>query len=595
MNIRKSPIKHILRTISLIFLAIFSVNNSLNAQPKVQIAKGATSFPVEGFFFEDNNRGYLAEVKVTLLNEQGIKVDEVFSDEAGKFIATLEPNHIYKMRAEKRAFYVVDTIINTNGHQPSEPLYLKYPLKRLPGYIFDATISQLLTQAEKDAGTYAFAIDTVKVEIYNTTKKREEMVYNTKNTNLFNFVFEQGNHYSILLRKKGYFNKRIEANINIHGCILCFEGLGSINPGVVDNLTEKNTAGTLGANIQMKRIEMGKAVKIENIYYDLAKSTLRPEAIKELDKMANVLRDNPALLIELGSHTDARGGADENMQLSERRAQAAVDYIVSKGVNKTRIVAKGYGETKLVNGCSDGMQCTEEMHQLNRRTEFRVTGIAEFDPYEAKSLKEIIEEQEFMDKIMKGDIEQYNGDGTPPSASPSKTQIPDNQADKSVDNHVNPPVEHSNSGASTDQPQRSSMSQADIDKANEEARKAAILAALGGEAPAAETPPNVISAPVIAIDSMSVPNMDAPTNPLPTDVTGYKIQLLDEPEPITLSNPLFKAFKSVYAEVPEEKHYTYLIGDYKSSVSAQAFLKKIHKQYPDAKIIHYVDGKRVTE
>ncbi len=585
MNKKNTPI------LLLLFCAIFCVNNISKAQAKVQVAQGATSFPVEGFFFEDNNRGFLAEVKVTLSDEQGNRVDEIFSDDAGKFIATLEPNHIYKMRAEKRAFHIVDTVINTTGHLPSQPLYLKYALKRLPGYIFDATISQLLTQEEKDAGTYAFAIDTVKVEVYNTTKKREEMVYNTKSTNLFNFVFEQGNHYSILLRKKGYFNKRIEANINIHGCILCFEGLGSINPGVVDNLTDRNTAGTLGANIQMKRIEMGKAVKIENIYYDLAKATLRPEAIKELDKMANVLRDNPALLIELGSHTDARGGAEENMQLSERRAQAAVDYIVSKGVNKARIVAKGYGETKLVNGCSDGMQCTEEMHQLNRRTEFRVTGISEFDPYESKSLKEIIEEQEFMDKIMSGDVEQYNGDKMPPA----KPQVADNQSTKqAVDNHMNPPVEHSTppEGAS-----QSSMSQSEIDKANEEARKAAIAAALGGEAPATETSQPIVSAPAMVMqgDSTPVADLQAPTNPLPVDVTGYKIQLLDESQPITLSNPLFKAFKSVYAEVVEDKHYTYLIGSYKSVASAQAFLKKIYKQYPDAKIIHFVDGKRVAD
>jgi flagellar motor protein MotB len=339
----------------LVFCGVFAI-----AQPKVQTTKGATSFPTEGFFFEDNNRGYLAEVKVTLLDEQDTKVDELFSDETGKFIATLQPGHLYKFRAEKRAFYTLDTTINTRGMKASEPLYLKYSLQRLPGYIFDATISQLLTEAQKAEGKYAFALDSVRVEAYNTTKKREELVYNTKNTNLFNLVFEQGNHYSLLLRKKGYFNKRIEANINIHGCILCFEGLGSINPGVVDNLTERNTAGTLGANIQMKPIELGKAVKIDNIYYDLARATLRPEAIKELDKMANVLRDNPALLIEIGSHTDARGGATENLALSEQRAQAAVDYIVSKGVNANRITAKGYGETKLVNGCADGVQCNLE-------------------------------------------------------------------------------------------------------------------------------------------------------------------------------------------------------------------------------------------
>lgn len=570
------------KKITPIFLALFFGSLSANAQPKVQLAPGATSFPVEGFFFEDNNRGYLAEVKVTLLDEQDIKVDEAFSDETGKFIATLEPNHRYKLRAEKRAFYTVDTIINTTGLKAAEPLYLKYALKRLPGYIFDATISQLLTDTEKESGAYSYAVDSVRVEAYNTTKKREEFVYNTKSTNLFNMVFEQGNHYSILLRRKGYFNKRIEANINIHGCILCFEGLGSINPGVVDNLTERNTAGTLGANIQMKRIELGKAIKIDNIYYDLAKATLRPEAIKELDKMANVLRDNPALLIELGSHTDARGGSAENLALSERRAEAAVDYILSKGVNKNRIVAKGYGETKLVNGCADGVACTEEQHQLNRRTEFQVTGISEVDPYETKSLKEIIEEQEFMDKIMKGDLEEYKSGTADPAEAAVKKDL-ETQHKRDVAQNVGAKI--------VEEPRPTSMSQSEIDRANDDARKAAIAAALGSE-PLATTPP-AEEKPVVPIEVPEQVSSEAPTNPIQLETTGYKIQLLDEPQPITLSNPLFKAFKSVYAEVVADTHYTYLIGDYKSEASAKSFLAKIIKQYPDAKVIHYAEGKRI--
>jgi outer membrane protein OmpA-like peptidoglycan-associated protein len=392
------------------------------------------------------------------------------------------------------------------------------------------------------------------------------------------------------LRKKGYFNKRIEANINIHGCILCFEGLGSINPGVVDNLTERNTAGTLGANIQMKPIELGKAVKIDNIYYDLARATLRPEAIKELDKMANVLRDNPALLIEIGSHTDARGGATENLALSEQRAQAAVDYIVSKGVNANRITAKGYGETKLVNGCADGVQCTEEQHQLNRRTEFRVTGISDIDPYENKSLKEIIEEQEFMDKIMKGDVEEYKAGDTPPVAA--QTTAPKRNAEHNSETHDSSPAAKASEEPPQNMPQQNAMSQAEIDRANDEARKAAIAAALGSEATAqAEAKSAEVAASAAEYEQPTI--TEAPTNPIPSETTGFKIQLIDEPEPITLSNPLFKAFKSVYAEVVEDKHYTYLIGDYKSEAGAKAYLLKIIKQYPDAKIIHFQDGKRV--
>jgi outer membrane protein OmpA-like peptidoglycan-associated protein len=84
---------------------------------------------------------------------------------------------------------------------------------------------------------------------------------------------------------------------------------------------------------------------------------------------------NPNINIELGSHTDSRGATDYNQVLSQKRAESAVDYIVSRGINAGRITAKGYGKTMPINQCVDGVTCTEEEYQLNRRTEFKVTSI----------------------------------------------------------------------------------------------------------------------------------------------------------------------------------------------------------------------------
>ena len=113
---------------------------------------------------------------------------------------------------------------------------------------------------------------------------------------------------------------------------------------------------------------------LTTIYYDLDKSVIRPDAAIELDKLALTLTQQPRLKIELSSYTDSRASNKYNMGLSERRAAAAVDYLVQKGISASRLVAKYYGETHLVNDCADGMSCTEEQHQLNRRTEFRVIG-----------------------------------------------------------------------------------------------------------------------------------------------------------------------------------------------------------------------------
>ena len=111
---------------------------------------------------------------------------------------------------------------------------------------------------------------------------------------------------------------------------------------------------------------------IENVYYEYQKYDLLPEAIITLNKVVDVMKANRDITIDLISHTDSRGSDDFNMKLSEKRAQAAVDYIVSKGVSKTRLKAVGMGESQLVNKCKDGVECSEEEHAQNRRTEFRV-------------------------------------------------------------------------------------------------------------------------------------------------------------------------------------------------------------------------------
>ncbi len=112
---------------------------------------------------------------------------------------------------------------------------------------------------------------------------------------------------------------------------------------------------------------------IENIYYEYSKYEVLPEAAKKLDKVIDIMEKDSLLVIEISSHTDSRGTAETNMKRSLQRANAAVDYIVKNGISKNRISGKGYGETKLINKCADGVDCTEEEHAKNRRTEFKVS------------------------------------------------------------------------------------------------------------------------------------------------------------------------------------------------------------------------------
>ena len=129
------------------------------------------------------------------------------------------------------------------------------------------------------------------------------------------------------------------------------------------------------ADLDILMFEKGEAVKIENIYYDLDKAAIRPDAAQELDKVVEVLEKYPNMKIELGAHTDSRATSRYNRILSNNRAKEARNYLVSKGIDGKRISAKGYGESKLVNKCGDGTECSEEEHQKNRRTEIRIMNL----------------------------------------------------------------------------------------------------------------------------------------------------------------------------------------------------------------------------
>ena len=142
----------------------------------------------------------------------------------------------------------------------------------------------------------------------------------------------------------------------------------------------KDNMGTTGSRItkegagspDLVMFKKGDVIKIDNIYYNLNKSNIRPDAAVELNKVIELLKKYPTMTIEMRSHTDSRATAKYNNTLSSNRAKAAVAYLKSKGIASKRMVAKGYGESELINKCKDGVNCPEEEHQQNRRTEIKI-------------------------------------------------------------------------------------------------------------------------------------------------------------------------------------------------------------------------------
>ncbi|HNG90532.1 MAG TPA: OmpA family protein, partial [Saprospiraceae bacterium] len=171
----------------------------------------------------------------------------------------------------------------------------------------------------------------------------------------------------------GYFRMELSENMDYT--------FTASHTGYLSNATKFSTRGiardpnnptqTFEVEIVLDKIFRNREIVLENIYYDYDKWDIRPDAEPTLDRLAEVLHQNPGIRIQLGSHTDCRGNDSYNQELSQRRAQSAVNYLISKGIGSERLSAVGYGESQPADLCAC-TRCTETQHQSNRRTTFRI-------------------------------------------------------------------------------------------------------------------------------------------------------------------------------------------------------------------------------
>ncbi len=357
-------------------------------------AQKSQTVTIEGFVVDRVSRAPLDQARVTIYDDvMKVPLTTANTDEDGSFSVDVPKVERYLIHADRQTFFEKDMTVTPDQNNFAKA---KLGLERKPGYVFDITLF--------DKAYEHNPINTLrecKVEIYNNTTKQQELTIEKLPKATFNFSFAEGNHYTILVRKPGYLNHRVEVYVNVNGCILCVDGMGVKEPDVVPLMTHGNEVGYFLGAIDLDSLQIGKRFEFKNLYYDFNKWDIRPEAAKNLDKLATFLKDNPGLKFELGSHTDSRGSDPYNLTLSEKRAKSAVDYMVANcGVDPEAITSKGYGETQLINKCDDGVVCAEPQHQLNRRTEIKITGWNERDPLWDRSLKEIIEDKDLYKKII---------------------------------------------------------------------------------------------------------------------------------------------------------------------------------------------------
>lgn len=205
----------------------------------------------------------------------------------------------------------------------------------LKGIIYDKTSKEILPETT--------------VTLFSAGRKVSGK-QSSKDDGTFFFELDENSDYKVLGQKTSYYSD--SATMSTKG------------------ITKSDT---LFAALYLEPLfEIGKTFELENIHYDFDKHNIRKDAAEILDELVRIMRDNPTLKIELSSHTDSRGSDQYNMGLSQRRAQSAVNYLVEHGIARDRMKAQGYGESRLLNRCSNGMACSTADHQANRRTEVTI-------------------------------------------------------------------------------------------------------------------------------------------------------------------------------------------------------------------------------
>lgn len=225
----------------------------------------------------------------------------------------------------------------------------------------------------KDDGGAAITVSNTKVSLISEDGQILDE-YFTREDGVYKFRVYAQENYNIRVEKPTYFSAR-----------KVFSTVGkSIRR---DTLTQFQTDIVFELDVELDQIVIEKTIVINNIYYDLDKAEIRADAAFILDSLVLMLEDNPEIYIELGSHTDDRNTDAYNLDLSQRRAKSAVDYLIGRGIQSQRVLAKGYGETKLM---IENAQ-TEAEHQINRRTEFKVL---KYDLQEIEVEEESVDEYE---------------------------------------------------------------------------------------------------------------------------------------------------------------------------------------------------------
>jgi outer membrane protein OmpA-like peptidoglycan-associated protein len=236
---------------------------------------------------------------------------------------------------------------NRDGGVGSDDIYKFTELKKIQ-YPCDQSLAGKVT--DKASGSI---LDGSRVTLFDNEYNMLKVVIADGNGGFDFGAIPCNAKYYIKTEKEGYLT--VEVPVTIAG-----ESGATFVPLLLDKAVKELKLGD----------DLAIVLELKTILFDLNKSNIRPDAAIELAKILDVMQQNPDMRVSIRSHTDSRNSADFNKKLSDRRAKSTMAWLVKNGIDKKRLTAKGYGESQLLNKCSDGVKCSEAEHQVNRRSEF---------------------------------------------------------------------------------------------------------------------------------------------------------------------------------------------------------------------------------
>ncbi len=290
-------------------------------------------------------------MKLVRKNEGQLGEPSLFTNINGETLTELRQGKKYLLLVTKDGYQSGELSVSTAGLTGSQTLRVPMRLKNC------ASLSGLVS-----VQGYTTAVPNALVRIVNLTKNTEELLRSNA-SGVFEFCLPKDCDFVVTAEKQGYLKGT--ANVSTKNLV----GLQPLSVNVkVQPLTD---------DIVKEPIREGSVIVLEKIYYDFNQYIIRKGAGRDLDALAQLMKQYPSMEIELIAHTDSRGNEQYNLDLSLKRAESAKRYLMQKGISESRMRAFGYGESQIRNRCTNGVDCTEEEHQFNRRTEVKVVRIDE--------------------------------------------------------------------------------------------------------------------------------------------------------------------------------------------------------------------------